>query len=97
MAQEANALGNARDMPTWAGAQEGMGFHNAKAFPKDTPALAFRCKCRDDVDGWDFHPLGNIDQFLRGFFSFLYSRGLGFISTRLTWVRPFAEMFNCPN
>ncbi len=31
MAQEANALGNARDMLTWAGAQEGMGFHNAKA------------------------------------------------------------------
>jgi len=34
------------------GAQEGKGFHNAKAFPKDTPALAFRCKCRDDVDTW---------------------------------------------
>ena len=31
MAQEAKALGNARDMPTWAGAQEGKGFHNAKA------------------------------------------------------------------
>ena len=37
MAPEANALGNARDMlilcpcGTWAGAQEGLGFHNAKA------------------------------------------------------------------
>jgi hypothetical protein len=31
MAPEANALGNARDRQTWAGAQEGMGFHNAKA------------------------------------------------------------------
>ena len=36
----------------------------------------------DDVVRWEFHPLGNIDQFLRGFFSFLYSQGLGFISTR---------------
>jgi hypothetical protein len=26
---------NGRDMLTWAGAQEGMGFQNAKAFPKD--------------------------------------------------------------
>jgi len=34
------------------------------------------------LTGWDFHPLGNIDQFRRGFFSFLYSQGLGFISTR---------------
>lgn len=37
MAQEAKALGNARDMPiacplgTWAGAQEGKGFQYAKA------------------------------------------------------------------
>jgi len=31
MAQEANALGNARDMQRWAGAQEGMGFQSAKA------------------------------------------------------------------
>ena len=31
MAQEAKALGNARDMPTWAGAQEGKGFQYVKA------------------------------------------------------------------
>jgi hypothetical protein len=30
MAQEAKALGNARDMPTWAGAQEGKGFQYVK-------------------------------------------------------------------
>jgi len=47
---------NGRDMliscplGTWAGAQEGKGFQNTKAFSKDTPALAFRCKCRGDVD-----------------------------------------------
>ena len=36
--------------PRGPGAQEGRGLPGVKAFPKDTPALAFRCKCRDDVD-----------------------------------------------